>query len=378
MSKLDYYEILEVSRNATGEEIKKAYRKKAMQYHPDRNPGNNEAEAKFKEINEAYDVLKDEQKKAAYDRFGHDAFQNGGGAGGFGGGFGGGGFSDIFDMFGDMMGMNRGGGNRRRTGGDIQIQTEILLTEAFSGISKTVKFKTKKSCQSCDGSGSADKNHNSTTCPTCHGTGKTRVQQGFFVIERPCHTCQGSGHVISNPCKKCHGTGLETQDRELKIDIPAGIDDGTRIRISGEGEAGGKGTPAGDLYVHVSVLPHEIFQRDGSSIFCRIPIRMTQAALGCEIEVPIIDGGKAKMSIPAGTQTGKQFRLRGKGFSVLRSSARGDMYIEVKIEIPQHLTKRQKELLEEFEQEAQNRENEGNPETSSFFSKVKDFFEGKS
>lgn len=377
MSKRDYYEILEITRSASAEEIKKAYRKKAMQYHPDRNPGDHEAEAKFKEINEAYDVLKDDQKKSAYDRFGHDAFQNGG-AGGFNGGFGAGGFSDIFDMFGDMMGMNRGGGRGQRSGADIQIQTEIQLTEAFTGINKKVKFKTKKACQSCDGSGSADKNKGSKTCPTCHGAGKIRAQQGFFLVERPCNTCHGTGKVISNPCKKCHGTGLENQERELEIQIPAGIEDGTRIRISGEGESGSNGTPPGDLYVHVSVLPHELFHREGANIFCRIPIRMTQAALGTEIEVPIIDGGRTKVKIPAGTQTGKQFRLRSKGFSVLRSTARGDMYLEVRVEVPQHLTKRQKELLEEFETEAQDRENEGNPETTGFFAKVKDFFEGKS
>lgn len=378
MSKRDYYEILEISRTSSSEEIKKAYRKKAMQYHPDRNPGDQEAETKFKEINEAYDVLKDEQKKAAYDRFGHDAFQNGGAGNGFGGGFGAGGFSDIFDMFGDMMGMNRGGNSRKRSGADIQIQTEIQLTEAFTGIKKKVKYKTKKPCQSCDGSGSTDKTNGNKTCPTCHGSGKIRAQQGFFLVERPCNTCHGTGQVISNPCKKCHGTGLENQDKELEIDIPSGIEDGTRIRISREGEAGSNGNPPGDLYVYVSVLPHDLFHREGANIFCRIPIRITQAALGTELEVPIIDGGRSKVKIPAGTQTGKQFRLRGKGFSVLRSSSRGDMYIEVKVEIPQHLTKRQKELLEEFEAEAQNKENEGNPETTSFFKKVKDFFEGKS
>ncbi|MDI2091192.1 molecular chaperone DnaJ [Commensalibacter oyaizuii] len=374
MSKRDYYEILEVSRSATSVEIKKAYRQKAMQYHPDRNQGNDEAEAKFKEVNEAYDVLKDEQKRAAYDQYGHDAFQNGGpGAGGFGAG----GFGDIFDMFGDMMGMRRGEG-RRRSGNDIQVQTEILLTEAFSGVTKTVKFQTKKACTSCNGSGSADKDQGNKTCPTCHGSGKIRSQQGFFLVERPCHTCHGSGQVISNPCQKCHGSGLENQEKELEVQIPAGIEDGTRIRISGEGEAGSNGTPPGDLFVHVSVIPHDIFQRDGANIFCRIPVKMTQASLGAEIEVPIIDGGRTKVKIPTGTQSGKQFRLRGKGFSVLRSSSRGDMYIEVKVETPQNLTKRQKELLEEFASEEQDVHDTGSPETSGFFAKVKDFFEGKS
>lgn len=375
MSKRDYYEVLKISRTATQVEIKQAYRKKAMKYHPDRNQGDPEAEAKFKEVNEAYDILKDEQKKAAYDQYGHDAFQNGGpGAGGFGAG----GFGDIFDMFGDMMGMRRGGQGQRRTGADIQIQTEIELTEAFSGIKKTVKYQSKKSCSSCHGSGSEDKAQGSKTCPTCHGAGKIRSQNGFFLVERPCHTCHGTGQVISNPCKKCQGSGLERQERELEIDIPAGIEDGTRIRIAGEGEAGSNGTPPGDLYVHIGVLPHDIFQRDGGTIFCRIPVRMTQAALGAEIEVPIIDGGRTKVKIPTGTQSGKQFRLRGKGFSILRSSSRGDMYIEVKVETPQNLTKRQKELLEEFESESENAQDLGSPETSGFFSKVRDFFEGKS
>ncbi|CAK7192859.1 Chaperone protein DnaJ [Commensalibacter sp. Nvir] len=374
MSKRDYYEILEVSRNATSAEIKKAYRLKAMQFHPDRNSSNKEAEAKFKEINEAYDVLKDEQKKAAYDRFGHDAFKNGAaGANGFSAG----GFSDIFDMFGDMMGMRRGE-SQRRSGADIQIQAEILLTEAFSGVKKKVKFQTKRPCKTCNGSGSADKSHGSRVCSACHGTGKIRSQQGFFLVERPCPTCHGTGKVISNPCKKCHGTGLETQDKELEIQIPAGIEDGTRMRIPHEGEFGPNGLPAGDLYVHVSVLHHELFQRDGATIFCRIPLRMTQATLGTEIEVPLIDGGRTKVKIPTGTQSGKQFRLRGKGFSVLRSPARGDMYLEVKVETPQHLTKRQRELLEEFESEEQEGQNRGSPETSGFFAKVRDFFEGKS
>lgn len=380
MAKRDFYEVLGVSRTVTSVELKKAYRKKAMEFHPDRNPGNAEAEAHFKEVNEAYDILKDEQKRAAYDRFGHDAFQNGGpGAGGFGGGFGGGGLGDIFEqMFGDMMGGGRRNGGRKASGADIQIQTEVSLTEAFSGIKKKVHFQTKVSCKSCNGSGSEDKNEGKQTCPTCHGTGKIRAQQGFFLVERPCHNCHGTGHTIRNPCKKCHGTGLENQERELEIMIPAGIDDGTRIRLAGEGEAGSNGSAPGDLYVHIMVTPHPIFQRDGANIFCRVPVRMTQAALGAEIEVPIVDGSKTKMKIPSGTQSGKQFRLRSKGFSVLRSSARGDMYIEVSVETPQNLSKRQKELLEEFEAEEQNNQDKGSPETTGFFAKVKDFFEGKS
>lgn len=373
MSKRDYYEVLGVSRTVTSVEIKKAYRQKAMQYHPDRNAGDQKAEEAFKEVSEAYDVLKDEQKKAAYDRFGHDAFQNGGsGAGGAGAG----GFSDIFDMFGDMMGMRRGDSGQKRSGADIQVQAEIQLTEAFSGIKKHVKFQTKTDCKSCNGTGSADKDQGSKTCPTCHGAGKIRSQQGFFLVERPCHTCHGTGQIISNPCKKCHGSGLESQEKTIELDIPAGIEDGTRIRVAGEGQSGGHGMPPGDLYVHVSVLPHDIFQRDGANIFCLIPVKMTQATLGAEIDVPIIDGGKTQIKIPTGTQTGKQFRLRSKGFSVLRSSSRGDMYIEVRIETPQHLTKRQKELLEEFQAEEEHQD-QGSPETTGFFKKVKDFFEGK-
>ena len=377
-TQVDYYELLEVSRTASADEIKKAYRKMAMKYHPDRNPGDEEAEAKFKDVNQAYDVLKDEQKRAAYDRFGHAAFEGGGG-GGPGGfdfsGFGGGGLGDIFEqMFGDMMGGRRGG--RARTGSDIQTHVEITLEEAFSGVKEDVRVITRVACESCHGTGSNDGATGVTVCPSCHGAGKVRAQQGFFVVERPCPTCHGTGKSVKDPCKACHGAGTVEKERTIGVQIPAGVEDGTRIRISGEGEAG-QGVPPGDLYVHVSVSEHSIFQRDGANVYCRVPLRMGQAALGTEIEVPVIDGGRAKVKIPAGTQTGEHFRLRGKGFSVLRSSARGDMYIQVTVETPQHLNKRQRELLEEFEKEAG--ENvKGSPEHSGFFARVRDFFENKS
>ena len=381
-TQIDYYEILEVSRTASADELKKAYRKMAMKYHPDRNPGDAGAEAKFKDVNQAYDILKDEQKRAAYDQYGHAAFEGGGGGpGGFGGfgGFGGagaGGLGDIFEqMFGDMMGGRRGGGGRARTGNDIQTHVEITLEEAFTGVKKDVSVITRVACESCHGTGSNDGSSGVETCPSCHGAGKVRAAQGFFVVERPCPTCHGSGKIVKDPCKVCHGAGTVEKERTISVQIPAGIEDGTRIRVTGEGEAGGQGVPAGDLYVHVSVAEHAIFQRDGANVFCRVPLRMGQAALGTEIEVPVIDGNRAKVKIPAGTQTGAQFRLRGKGFSVLRSGARGDMYIQAMVETPQHLNKRQRELLEEFEKEAG--ENvKGSPEHSGFFARVREFFEG--
>lgn len=377
-TQLDYYAILEVSRTATADELKKSYRKLAMKYHPDRNPGDDAAEAKFKEINQAYDILKDEQKRAAYDQYGHAAFEGGGpGPGGFdfSGGFGGGGLGDIFEqMFGDMMGGRRGG--RARTGNDIQTHVEITLEEAFSGVKKDVRVITRVACETCHGTGSDDGASGVEVCPSCHGAGKVRAQQGFFVVERPCPTCHGAGKVVKNPCKVCHGEGTVEKERTVEVQIPAGVEDGTRIRLSGEGEAGGNGVPPGDLYIHVSVTEHGIFQRDGANIYCRVPLRMAQAALGTEIEVPVIDGSRTKVKIPAGTQTGAHFRLRGKGFSVLRSTARGDMYIQVTVETPQNLSKRQRELLEEFEKEA-GEDVKQSPEHTGFFRRVRDFFEGK-
>ena len=379
MAKQDYYATLGVAREAGAEDLKKAYRKLAMQLHPDRNPGDKQAEAKFKELNEAYDVLKDEQKRAAYDRYGHAAFEQSGGPGGFAGGFdfsAGGGLGDIFDqMFGDFMGGRRGAGGRTRAGADIRQAAEIELTDAFAGAKVSLRVPTRVTCDACSGSGSADKTRASDTCTTCQGAGKVRAQQGFFLVERTCPTCGGQGRMIRNPCKVCHGAGTVQRERTLQVAIPAGVEDGTRIRLAGEGEAGGQGAQPGDLYVHIAIRPHPMFQRDGASIFMRVPLRMSQAALGTDVEVPVVDGTKAKVKIPPGTQTGDQFRLRGKGFSVLRSTARGDMYIQVAVETPQNLTRRQRELMEEFEAEAQGN-GKGSPESEGFFSKVKEFFEG--
>ncbi|HTN09525.1 MAG TPA: molecular chaperone DnaJ [Acetobacteraceae bacterium] len=372
MAKQDYYATLGVERDASADDLKKAYRKLAMRLHPDRNPGDKTAEAKFKELNEAYDVLKDDQKRAAYDRFGHAAFENGGGGGG---GFeaGGAGLGDIFDqMFGDFMGGRGRAGPRG--GNDIRAGVEIDLTEAFHGTKVQLRVPTRVACEACAGTGSESKERGAETCATCRGAGKVRAQQGFFLIERPCPTCGGTGRVIRNPCKICRGAATVQRERSLSVAVPAGVEDGTRIRLQGEGEAGGPGAPAGDLYVHVSVRPHEIFQRDGANVFCRVPVRMTQAALGGEVEVPAIDGSKARVKIPAGTQTGEQFRLRGKGFSVLRSAARGDMFIQVAVETPQQLTRRQRELLEEFETEGKSHA-KGNPESDGFFAKVREFFD---
>jgi molecular chaperone DnaJ len=376
MAKQDYYATLGVERGASADEMKKAYRRLAMQYHPDRNPGDAKAEAKFKELNEAYDVLKDDQKRGAYDRYGHAAFENGGmGNGGGAGGFGfEGGLGDIFEqMFG---GGRRSGGGQQQTGADIKTQVEIDMVEAFTGVKTNVRVQTRFTCDACGGSGSADKNASAETCGTCGGAGRVRAQQGFFLVERTCPTCGGSGRMVRNPCRVCAGAGTVPREKTLSVQIPAGVEDGTRIRLSGEGEAGGRGAPPGDLYVHVAVRPHAIFQRDGANIFCRVPLRMAQAALGGEVEVPAIDGTAAKVKIPPGTQTGDQFRLRGKGFSVLRSAQRGDMYIQVAVETPQKLTRRQRELLEEFEAESKSY-GAGSPEHEGFFAKVKDFFEGR-
>jgi len=378
MAKRDYYEVLGVSRDASEEDLKKAYRKLAMKLHPDRNPGDPTAEAKFKEVNEAYDVLKDPEKRAAYDRYGHAAFEGpGAGAGGFQGGFGGFGanpFEDLFEeMFGRFGGRGRGGASGR--GADLRQEVEISLEEAFSGTKRTIRVPTAVTCEACNGTGAEGGAANVHSCPTCQGIGKVRAQQGFFLIERTCPTCGGQGRVIRNPCKMCHGAGRVQRDRTLSVTIPAGVEDGTRIRLAGEGEAGVRGAPAGDLYVDVSVRPHPIFRRDGSTILVRVPLRMTQAALGGTIEVPTIDGGKAKVTIPAGTQSGDRFRLRGKGFSVLRSAARGDMIVEVVVETPQNLTPRQRELLQQFEAEAE-KSPRTSPESEGFFAKVREFWEG--
>ncbi len=377
-TKQDFYATLGVPRDANADDLKKAYRKLAMKFHPDRNPGDKGAEAKFKEVNEAYDVLKDDQKRGAYDRFGHAAFEQGGGPapGGFAGGFSfEGGLGDIFEgLFGEMSGRGR---TRSRSGADLRTQVEIDLSEAFSGTKVQLRVPTRVKCEVCDGTGSETRSREDTTCATCRGQGKVRAQQGFFLVERTCPTCGGAGRVIKNPCKVCYGNGTVQGERTLQVAVPAGVEDGTRIRLAGEGEAGPQGAPPGDLYVHVGIRAHDIFQRDGANIYCRVPIPLTRAALGGEIEVPSIDGTRAKVKIPAGAQTGDQFRLRAKGFSVLRSTERGDMYIQVAVETPQHLTRRQRELLEEFERESESNA-KANPESEGFFAKVAKFFEGRS
>ena len=374
MAKQDFYDLLGVARGAGADEIKKAYRKLAMQYHPDRNPGDKAAEHKFKEINEAYDVLKDDQKRAAYDRFGHAAFDGAGprgpGAGGFD--FGSGGFADIFEeMFGDFMGGRRGAqrGQAGR-GSDVRFNLEISLEDAFQGKQATIKVPSSVGCEVCDGSGS-EPGSQPVTCPTCGGAGRVRASQGFFTVERTCPGCGGQGRVIKNPCRACSGAGRVRKDKTLKVDIPPGVDDGTRIRLANEGESGMRGAPPGDLYIFLSVRPHALFQRDGADLFCKAPIPMAIAALGGPIEIPAIDGGRAKITVPAGTQSGARFRLRGKGMSVLRSAGRGDMYVELQVETPVNLTKRQRELLEEFEREGGGGTS---PESQGFFAKVKEFF----
>lgn len=379
MAKRDYYEILGVSKGASADEIKKGYRTKAKELHPDRNADNPNAEAMFKEANEAYEVLKDAEKKAAYDRYGHAAFEGGMGGGRQGGGFGGGNgdfssaFSDVFDdLFGDFMGGQRGGGGRTRAsrGSDLRYNLRVTLEEAFTGSQKTINVPTSVNCDTCTGTG-ADGGAEPATCPTCSGMGKVRAQQGFFTVERTCPTCSGIGQIIKNPCKACGGAGRTEKERSLSVNIPAGVETGTRIRLAGEGEAGMRGGPTGDLYIFIEVAEHEIFERDGQSLFCRVPVSMTSAALGGDIEVPTIDGGRSRVKIPGGSQSGRQMRLRGKGMPGLRGGGAGDMFIEMVVETPVNLTSKQKELLREFEELSE----DNNPQSSSFFSSVKSFWE---
>lgn len=374
MSKTDYYELLGCSKNASAEDLKKAYRKMAMQYHPDKNPGDKAAEHKFKEINEAYDVLRDDQRRAAYDRFGHAAFEQGGGGSGFGGFEFAGGFGDIFEeMFGEILGGGRrGGGNSQQAnmrGADLRYDLDISLEEAFTGCEKTVKISTSVACKDCKGQGTAP-GTSPSTCDMCGGHGRVRAQQGFFTIERTCPTCQGAGKVIKDACKSCFGVGKTRQERTLSVNIPPGVEDGTRIRLAGEGEAGTRGGHGGDLYVILTVTPHALFQREGANLYCRVPIPVTLAALGGSIEVPVIDGTVTEMKVDVGTQAGQQVRLKNKGMSVLRSHARGDLYVELMVETPVNLTKRQKELMQEFATEAEKHKN--SPASEGFFKKVKD------
>jgi molecular chaperone DnaJ len=379
----DHYKTLGVDKNASADEIKKSYRKLAMKYHPDQNKDNAEAEKKFKEINAAYDILKDPEKKAAYDRFGDAAFEGGmgGGAGGgnpFGGGFGGAGnFSDVFEeMFGDFMG---GGGQRRGSNGamrgaDMQYAMDITLEEAFQGIEKTINVPVQDTCDGCDGKG-AEKGSSADTCPTCSGAGRVRAQQGFFTIERACSTCGGEGTIIKNPCKKCSGAGRVRREKTLKVNIPKGIEGGRRIRLSGEGEAGVRGGPAGDLYILVGVQPHKFFKRDGANLYCRVPIAMTMASLGGEIEVPTIAGKRHNVKIPGGTQTGQQFRLKEQGMSVLNSSTKGDMYIEIFVETPVNLNGKQKDMMKELDKDLSGKDGKKHsPESSGFLNRMKDLW----
>ncbi|HWP27406.1 MAG TPA: molecular chaperone DnaJ [Xanthobacteraceae bacterium] len=371
MGKRDYYEVLGVSRNASEADLKAAYRKLAMQHHPDRNPGDKACEQRFKEINEAYDVLKDAEKRAAYDRFGHAAFEPGMAAHsgfGFGDDFAST-FSSIFDdLFG--MGGRRSRSSGRERGADLRFNMEITLEEAFTGKTAEIRIPTSVTCEVCSGAG-AKPGTRPRTCSTCGGHGKIRQTQGFFTLERTCPSCHGRGQVIDNPCNACGGSGRVTRERTLSVQIPAGVEDGTRIRLAGEGEAGLRGGPPGDLYIFLSISPHELFQRDGADLHCRVPISMVTAALGGEFEVPSIDGGKARVKVPPGTQSGRRFRLAGKGMPVLRSKQVGDLYVQVMVETPQNLTKRQRELLAEFERLSSK---ETQPEASGFFAKVKEFF----
>jgi len=369
MAKRDYYEVLGVPRGCDEKTLKSAFRKLAMQLHPDRNPGDKTAELRFKEANEAYEVLKDSQKRAAYDRYGHAAFENGGGASAGMGGFSS--FSDIFDnIFGDVMGARRSG---RERGADLRYNLEITLEDAFTGKAVEVEVPTNVTCDRCSGSG-ARPGSSPSTCKTCNGAGRVRAAQGggFFVIERTCPTCQGRGEVVTDPCTRCSGTGRVTQTRTLSVNIPAGIEDGTRIRLAGEGEAGLRGGPAGDLYIFIVIKPHELFQRDGADIYCRVPVSMTTAALGGSFEVPTVDGGRTRVKVPEGSENGSQFRLKGLGMPVLRSREVGDMYVQIAVETPKNLTRRQRELLEEFERASSE---DNSPESTGFFARVREFFE---
>ena len=377
MPKRDYYDILGLSRGASEQDIKSAFRRLAKDCHPDRNAGDKGAETKFKELNEAYEALRDPQKRAAYDQFGHAAFDGPGGRGahGFGPDFASS-MSDIFDdLFGEFMGGRRGRGQRsgRERGADLRYNMEITLPEAFAGRTAQIRVPTSVTCEACTGTG-AKAGTQPSTCPTCSGAGKVRASQGFFTIERTCPSCQGRGEIINDPCGSCTGSGRVMRERTLSVNIPAGVEDGTRIRLAGEGEAGMRGGPTGDLYIFLSIKPHEFFQRDGADIFCRVPISMTTASLSGHIDVPTVDGGKTRVKVPEGTETGKQFRLKGKGMPVLRSKVTGDMYIQVEVETPKNLTARQRELLESFERESHG---ETSPHSAGFFTRVKEFFEGK-
>ncbi len=381
-AQLDYYATLEVTRECDAATLKSAYRKLAMKYHPDRNPGDAACEAQFKAISEAYDCLKDPQKRAAYDRYGHEAFtqgMNGGGAGGgFGGGFGAGrgDFADIGDIFETIFGSAFGGGaaqrQQNRRGADLRYDMQVTLEEAFHGKSTEIEIEVSQSCDTCDGTG-ATPGTSQRQCNLCHGMGAVRAKQGLFVIERPCPTCSGRGTVIENPCRVCRGEGRIDKAQTLKVDIPAGVDTGTRIRLAGKGEAGQRGSPAGDLYIFLHVQAHSVFEREGTTLATRVPVSFTTAALGGCVEIPDLDGTTNRLDIPVGIQSGKQLRIRGAGMPVLQGRGRGDMVVEIVVETPTRLSKRQKEILEEFKSTETGDEC---PESRSFFAKLKDAFGG--
>lgn len=379
MAKRDFYEILGVARTASEVELKDAYRKLAKKCHPDRNADDKTAEHRFKELNEAYEILKDPRKRAAYDRFGHAAFEGpqrrAGGAANFGPDFHVS-MSDIFDdLFGEFMGGRRGSRGRggRQRGDDVRYNLDIALADAYEGKAAQIRVPTSVPCEACSGTG-AKAGTKPVTCHTCHGAGKVRNSQGFFTIERVCPNCQGRGETIEEPCTACGGTSRVTRERTLSVNIPPGVEDGTRIRLANEGEGGLGNSPAGDLYIFLSIKPHEFFQRDGADIFCKVPISMMAATLGGNIEVPTVDGSVTRVKVPEGTESGKQFRLRNKGMPVMRSKAYGDMYIQVEVETPKNLTRRQRELLEEFERESHKGTS---PESAEFFARVKDVSDGK-
>ena len=371
MSKRCYYEVLGVSKTASEGEIKKAYRKLAMRYHPDRNPGNKEAENKFKEASEAYEILSDAQKRQAYDQFGHAGVDGQGGAGGFGGG----GFADFGDIFGDIFGGFGGGNRGPQPGNDLQYELEVSLEDVVAGTTVDIRIPTKEICEPCDGSG-AEPGSAVETCASCHGTGQVRVQQGFFAVSRTCPTCHGSGKMIRTPCNTCRGEGYTHSNKTLSVKIPAGVDNGDRIRLQGEGEAGEPGAPHGDLYVRIRVKEHKIFQRDGNTLFCEMPLSFATAALGGSMEVPTLNG-KASLKIPAGTQSGQRFKLSGKGVKSVRSSRVGDLIVQVNIETPINLTEEQTELLKAFDASLKGEHyHKHSPKSQSFFDQVKAFFTG--
>ena len=376
MAKRDYYEVLGVSKTASDDEIKKAYRKLAMKYHPDRNPDNPKAEEKFKEAAEAYEILSDSEKRSMYDRMGHHAFQGSFG-GGAGGGYGGFSAEDIFSQFGDIFGGAFGGGGRQqqqrqRRGSDLRYVMELSLEEAVQGVKKTITFTAPAPCDACDGKGSQNPN-DVETCKTCHGAGQIRMQQGFFSVQQTCGTCRGQGKIIKNPCQKCHGSGVSERQQTLEVTIPAGVDNGDRVRLTGKGEAIRDGQ-AGDLYVEVVVREHEIFQRDGADLYMDVPISVADAALGKEIQIPTLDG-RVSLKIPEGTQNGKVFRLRGKGVRPVRNSMLGDLLCRIVVETPVNLTARQRELLKELQATMDGNDQHSSAKKKSFFDKVSDLFD---